>query len=355
MSRRSYRHGLVLGKFYPFHAGHAHLIRTATAACERVTVQVLASRVESLPLEERMDWIRQEHPTAHVVGDFDEAEVDFDSPSAWDEHMVVIRRLLDGPVDAVFSCDDYGAELARRLDAAWEQVDPGRVVNPIRGREIRRDLAAGWHLLPTSTRAGLARRVVILGAESTGTTTLATDLAAHFGTSWVPEYGRTWSAIRPGGLAAPWRADEFDLIVERQVALEREAARRAPTPLLVCDTDVLATALWFERYLGEPAPHLLARAAEHRPDLYVLTGAEIPFVQDGLRDGEHIRHAMQERFRATLAAQPVPWLEVRGTRDERVATAAAAIDGVLAERLRFAPPLEERRVEASGHADSLTT
>lgn len=350
MTPPPFRHGLVLGKFYPFHAGHAHLIRTATSACERVTVEVLASEVESLALEERMDWIRQEHPTARVVGGYDEAEIDFESPTAWDEHMVVIRDLLDDPVDAVFTSDDYGAELARRLGATWVQVDPGRVVNPISGREVRRDLAGSWHLLPASTRAGLIRRVVVVGAESTGSTTLATDLAAHYGTSWVPEYGRTWSEIRPGGLAEPWRADEFDLIVDRQLALELEAARRAPTPLLVCDTDVLATALWFERYLGEPAPHLLDRASAHRPDVYVLTGDEIAFVQDGLRDGEHIRHAMQDRFRDVLAAQPVPWLEVRGTPSERVAAAVRAIDEVLADRLRFAPPLEAR----SRVADSLT-
>jgi HTH-type transcriptional repressor of NAD biosynthesis genes len=81
---------------------------------------------------------------------------------------------------------------------------------------------------------------------------------------------------------------------------------------------VLATALWHERYVGEPAPRNLERAAAHQPALYVLTGDEIPFVQDGMRDGEHIRHDMQQRFREVLAAQPVPWVEVRGSVQERV-------------------------------------
>ena len=56
----------------------------------------------------------------------------------------------------------------------------------------------------------------------------------------MPEYGRTHSALRTGGLAAPWRAEEFDLITDRQIAAERDAARRAPRSLIICDTDALA-------------------------------------------------------------------------------------------------------------------
>jgi NadR type nicotinamide-nucleotide adenylyltransferase len=342
MTARRFRHGLVLGKFYPFHAGHSHLIRKALMESERVTVQVLGSSVESLSMEERADWIRQEHPTARIVTALDDAEVDFDSEEAWVEHMRVIEACLDEPVHAVFTSDRYGGELARRLGAVWVRIDPGRRENPISGRDIRPDVAASWHLLPSSTREGLVRRVVVLGAESTGSTTLARDLAQRFGTSWVPEYGREHSETRVGGLETPWRPDEFDLIVDRQIASEREAARRSPSPLLVCDTDVLATALWFERYLGTFPGHLLEQAAAHRPILYVLTGDEIPFVQDGLRDGEHIRHRMQQRFREVLAAQEVPWIEVHGDRTERTDAAAAAIAPALSASLHFSPPLEAR-------------
>ena len=92
-----------------------------------------------------------------------------------------------------------------------------------------------------------------------------------------------------------------------------------------------------------PAPAgLLARAAAHSPALYLLTGDEIPFVQDGLRDGEHLRHAMQQRFRDTLAAQPVPWLEVTGSVADRVAQSAAAVDRMLAGAFDFALPLEQQ-------------
>lgn len=341
-SPRPFRHGLVLGKFYPPHSGHHHLIRTALRACQRVTVEVLASQVESIPLLDRIEWLREDHPTARVVGDLDETEIDYDSPAIWDEHMAVIRALLDEPVDAVFTSDPYGVELARRLDATWVPVDPDRADNPVSATAVRADLAGHWHELSAATRAGLAARVVVLGAESTGSTTLAEDLAVRFGAAWVPEYGREHTFTRDGGLDAPWRSDEFELIVDRQLAWEDAALRRTPVPLLVCDTDVLATALWHERYLGELPPRILSRAAAHRPALYLLTGDEIAWVDDGGRDGEHIRHAMQQRFRDVLAAQPTPWAEVRGNPAERLAAAVPLVEAAVAGWTSFALPLDQR-------------
>lgn len=341
MSER-HGHSLVLGKFYPFHSGHSHLIREAQRRSDRVTVQVLGASVESIPLRVRADWIREAHPGVRVAAAMDDAPVDFESESAWDEHMAVIEALLDAPVDAVFSCDAYGGELARRLDARWVRIDEGRRINPISGTAIRADVAGHWHELSPAVRAWLTARVVVLGAESTGSTTLAAALADRLGTLWVPEYGREHSEIREGGLTAPWQSHEFDLIVDRQIALEQRALREVPLPILVCDTDVLATALWHERYVGSTARRLFDAADAHRPLLYVLTGDEIPFEQDGMRDGEHIRHGMQQRFRDVLAAQPVPWIEVRGGVPERVDAAASALAPLVAEHLRFAVPLEAR-------------
>lgn len=317
MSRR-FGHGLVLGKFYPFHAGHQLLIRTASAQCERLTVQVLANSAETIPLEVRVAWIREEHPEVNVVGGMDEAEVDFDSPAAWDAHMEVIEALLDAPVDAAFTSDEYGAELARRLSATWVQVNPGRAEMPVSGTAVRADVAGHWWALPAPVRAWLTRRIVVLGAESTGTTTLSRDLAEALGCGWVPEFGRQWSVERPGGLDAPWHTAEFDLVAREQARTEDLAARHTPVPWLVCDTDVLATAVWHERYVGGRSASVEALAAARRPSLYVLTSDDIPFVQDGLRDGEHLRGWMTQRFREVLDAQAVPWVEVRGSREERV-------------------------------------
>ena len=353
-----YAHGLVIGKFYPPHAGHLALVRHALARCERVTVQVLASSAESVPGALRAAWLRDELPTAHVVHGLDDAPVDYDDPAAWDAHVAVMRALLAPgardvpPVDAVVTSDAYGEQLAHRFGAAWLRVDPGRTQTPVSGTAVRADPEGHWWALPAAVRAWFARRVVVIGAESTGTTTLAQDLTAHYGLPSVPEFGREWTALREGGLAAPWHTAEFDLVAREQARLEDDAARRTPRALVVADTDVLATAVWHERYVGTRSATVEALADARTPDLYLLTGDEIPFVQDGLRDGEHVRHAMQDRFRELLeqrrAAGGAPWVELRGSRAERLAAAVALVDALVTTPRAMSAPLPERGGDVHG-------
>jgi nicotinamide riboside kinase len=146
----------------------------------------------------------------------------------------------------------------------------------------------------------------------------------------VPEYGRTFCEQRLAQEPTiDWRTDDFVNIARRQQADEDAAARRGGR-LLVCDTDALATSIWHERYLGTTSAQVARLAAGRSYALYILTGDDIPFVQDGTRDGEHIRAWMTERFRQALAARIEPWIEVRGTRHERLATACTRVDHLLA-------------------------
>lgn len=91
----------------------------------------------------------------------------------------------------------------------------------------------------------------------------------------------------------------------------------------MCDTDARVTAVWEERYLGTASPEVLSMARE--PALYLLTDhVGVPFEDDGLRDGEHLRAWMTRRFREVLAGHPV--VELTGSHDHRLATALAAVD-----------------------------
>lgn len=340
MSER-YRHGLVVGKFYPPHAGHHHLIDAAERRCERVTVVVAASHTESVPLGLRAGWLEERHPGVRVVSGYDEHPIDYDDPAVWDLHMNLFRTLCPEPVDAVFSSEAYGDELARRFGAVHVPVDPERRTVPVSGRAIRDDPARHWHRLEPPVRAWLTRRIAVVGAESTGTTTLARALAEHYETEWVAEHGRalTEELVRAGTPieAIDWSAVDFAEIARTQHAHEDAAARQA-APVLICDTDALATCVWRERYVGESTPELEALARERHYALYILTGDDIPFQQDGMRDGERLRGWMTQRFRERLAGRPEPWIEVRGTHDRRMAAAVAAIDDVLAAGWSFADP-----------------
>src|SRR6185436_19811648 len=100
-----------------------------------------------------------------VVTEADDHPIDYDDARVWDLHMGVIRTAVASaggpPVDAVFTSEPYGAELARRLGARNVCLDVERELVPVSGTAIRRDPAAHWSLLAAPVRAWLARRVVL--------------------------------------------------------------------------------------------------------------------------------------------------------------------------------------------------
>ncbi|AGZ38753.1 AAA family ATPase [Actinoplanes friuliensis] len=350
-------HGLIVGKFYPPHAGHHALIDAAAAACERVTVVVAPSSHESVPLDLRLAWLRETH-TANVrfVGVHDDHPVDYADPAVWDLHVAVFRAAAGpGPVDAVFSSEAYGEELARRFSAEAVTVDLDRIKVPVSGTAVRADPVAHWDLLGPGVRSWLCRRVIVVGAESSGTTTMARALARHYRTRggvwaqtrWVPEFGRELTVRKLDALRRSrpeatvdevvWGRDDFMTVADEQSAAEDWAARES-SPLVIGDTDALATTIWEERYLGSGSAAVRERVRP--PSLYLLTDHEqVPFVDDGLRDGEAVRAWMTGRFREVLAAQGVPWRVLTGSYGDRLRAAVAACDEVLASGWSFAPPL----------------
>jgi HTH-type transcriptional repressor of NAD biosynthesis genes len=350
-------HGLIVGKFYPPHAGHHALIDAAAAACERVTVVVAPSSGESVPLDLRLAWLREAHAAnVRFVGVHDDHPIDYADPAAWDLHTAVFRAAVGTDrVDAVFSSEAYGPELARRFSAQAVTVDLERIKVPVSGTAVRADPVGHWDLLGPGVRGWLTRRVIVVGAESTGTTTMARALARHYRTRggawartrWVPEFGRELTVRKLDALRLSrpdaevgdvvWEADDFVTVADEQGAAEDRAAR-AGSPILFGDTDALATTIWEERYLGTGSAAVRDRVRP--PDLYLLTDHDgVPFVDDGLRDGEAIRAWMTGRFREVLAAQDAPWRVLTGSYPARLRAAVAACDDLLTPGWSFAPPL----------------
>ncbi|MBC9715279.1 AAA family ATPase [Streptomyces sp. TRM66268-LWL] len=351
-------HGLVLGKFYPPHAGHHHLVRTAAARCERLTVLVCAASVESVSLEDRVAWMREVHPDVTVVGAVDDIPVDLHDPEVWAAHMAVFRAAVPDEVDAVFTSEAYGDELARRFGARHECVDVSRSRFPVSGTAVRKDPVGNWEFLAGPVRAALARRVVVLGAESTGTTTMARALTEHYrarggvwaGTRCVDEYGRDFSerklaelwAVRPG---AEWAEVSFSSaefpVIAREQRRREDAAARLGSPVLFCDTDAFATTIWHERYMGGPYPAAPEPAGQH---LWLLTDHEgVAFEDDGLREGEELRPWMTARFRSELVRTGRDFRVLTGAHDDRLARAVAAVDELLGAGWHFTDPLPEKR------------
>ncbi|MBM3676930.1 MAG: ATP-binding protein [Actinobacteria bacterium] len=170
------------------------------------------------------------------------------------------------------------------------------------------------------------KRVCILGAESTGKSTLARGLAAAYDTVWNPEYGRPYTEIgRPAD--APWTSWEFTHIARMQCWYEDFLATLANS-VLFTDTDAFTTAVFHEVYLRTAADGFAVEAARTY-DLYLVCGLDIPWERDAIREFAAERRTMHERFLAHAERSGRPWLLLEGDHATRLARAREAVDRVL--------------------------
>jgi len=173
----------------------------------------------------------------------------------------------------------------------------------------------------------VAARVVLIGAESTGKTTLARSLSNEFGAPWVPEFAREYQ----GRKGAPLTAEDVDPIARGQIAAEDAAQPGAN--LLILDTDLVSTAVYARHYYGSCPPWLDRAAQERRADLYLLLHPDVPWVADGAqRERPEAREVLHDLFRSMLETIRARFFDVRGSWDKRASIARAAIRAQLESR-----------------------
>lgn len=205
-------------------------------------------------------------------------------------------------------------------DAELIEVPPAvRGIDPI---ELRADPLAHWDHLAGVARPDYLVRVAVVGPESVGKSTLARDLARHFGGVDVQEYGRD---------AYPWADPDYVARPEHMVEicaghaeLIRKAALQADR-YLFSDTEALVTRVWSELYLGEVPAGVERALAEQHFDLFLLLDVDVPWVDDGTRTWAHVRDRQFETLRATLEARELPFRVVSGDWESRLATAIKTV------------------------------
>jgi HTH-type transcriptional repressor of NAD biosynthesis genes len=345
VSKRFHR-GLVVGKFAPLHRGHEFLINRAQAECEEV---VLISY--SKPEMPRCDAARRDHWFAALFPQVRHLAVTDARLWEWgksggpravppnDADETTHRRfcgflcehVLGVTVDAVFSSEDYGDGFADELTRYFRErqpacqavrhvlVDRDRQQLPISGTLIRHDAHAHRDWLSPAVYASFVERVCLLGAESSGKSTLAEALARRFGTTYVPEYGRELWDARSGRLVF----EDMREIAEEQIRREEAASLRAKR-FLFCDTSPLTT-LFYSKELFRKADPTLERLAERAYDFTLLCEPDFAFVQDGTRQTEAFRMPQHQWYLGELSRRGIDHLRVAGSIESRMDQIGAAI------------------------------
>lgn len=161
----------------------------------------------------------------------------------------------------------------------------------------------------------MLKKVVVIGPESTGKSTLSQALSEALSCPWVPEFAREYI----DHLQRPYEEEDLLRIAQGQLALEEKMAEQA-SDILICDTDLHVIKVWSEHRFGRVHPWVEAQLQERKYDLYLLTDIDIPWQEDPQR--EHPQPEMRKYFfewyQKLLEASHVPYLLVSGSAKERL-------------------------------------
>lgn len=335
---KKYKNGLVFGKMNPFHRGHQHLIDSAKEQCENVTVLICSLKNETIPGALRYDWLRNTYRNTnvnivHITDEVIQYPNSDNDEMFWDVWIGIIMRELPN-FDVVFTSENYGKELAKRINHRYPNmnidsvdVDNARVKYPASGTMIRENPLTNWQYIPDIVKPYFMKKIVLVGPESTGKSVLAEQLAKYFNTKHIPEYGREYTDNNKIKSLV-----DIDYIaighVQRAHQIALENARNFPdNKLLILDTDLITTQIWSEIYFKE-IPYYAKSLQEdyiQKGDLYLLMDIDIPWKDDGTREFPYLRQWHFNRIEKELENRQLPYSIISGFDDDRFDSALSAI------------------------------
>ncbi|MEY3350074.1 MAG: hypothetical protein RIQ50_185 [Bacteroidota bacterium] len=178
-------------------------------------------------------------------------------------------------------------------------------------------------------------KIVVIGPESTGKSSLCATLADHYSTIWCREYAREY--LLQHGM--DYTYEDLQTIAKGQLALEDQAVaeciqhHRNPLQhrILFLDTDMYVMKVWCEFVFGKCHPLILNQIVQRKYDGYLLCKPDLPWIKDELREypDPTTREKLYHIYKDLLANQSTPWYEVHGEGEQRSDAAVQWIDRLL--------------------------
>jgi len=184
------------------------------------------------------------------------------------------------------------------------------------------------------------KKVVVIGPESTGKSTLCVQLAEHYQTIWCPEYAREY--LETNGM--DYTYDDLLTIAKGQINREEamsfelltmskkeNSQLKAKSSKLFIDTDMYVMKVWCEFAFGKCHSWILNQIATRQYDLYLLCNVDLPWIKDELREYPDVetRNKLYHFYKDIMINQTVPWVEINGSYEQRLKRAISSVDELV--------------------------
>jgi len=321
----------VFGKFLPFHKGHEAMINFALKKCDFLTVLVCCSDKENITANTRLKWIEK------TLENQDEIEIksfhylESELPNTSDSSKEVSKvwsakfKKLFPDYDFVITSEEYGNYVASFMGIKHIAFDIPKQLFPVSATAVRNDIFANWKFLPDSVKPDFAIKVVVLGTESTGKTTLTERLVKYFKCSSVKEAGRD--------LIANSNSFEFDdlHLVASEHAKRIDKAVLGQSPLIIIDTDIHLTKSYANFTFNKTLEVESNIYNSNKADLYLYLNNDVEYMQDGTRLSENDRNLLDSSHRQILQQHNIDITEIAGDWEQRFEKAIT----ILKQKLEY--------------------
>ena len=331
-----YNVGMYGGSFNPLHLGHVDCIMQAVSLCRKLYIVLSVGNHRSeIDARVRYRWLYQLTQHIHnvqiiMLEDNAESKEAY-TEDYWQHDADIVKNRIGRPIDVVFCGSDYDE------NSFWNRCYPESALhifprNEISSTQIRRDPYQYWDWIPNIVRPYYVKKVLLIGSESTGKSSLTIHLANRFNTNYIDEAGREIS--ERSGTDRLMLSEDFTEILLQHKLNEIHAIQHSNRVLFI-DTDALVTQFYmnFLSDSGISKNHALSDAIDalNRYDLILFLEPDVEFVQDGdrseiIRDD---RNRYSEQLKSILRRHGRSFETIGGDYWQRYRTAVRMVEALL--------------------------